>query len=61
MIIGIGTPSSKSKIDRMYTSSLSGLQIAQTLSNDMITLPAADGRSIAGAKRPNQERNEHPV
>jgi len=61
MIIGIGTPSSRSKIDRMYTSSLSGQEIAQTLHNDMITLPATDCRSIAGAKRSDQESDEHPV
>ena len=76
MTIGMGTPSSKSKIERMVKSPRLNLQSNnQYLSNrlrnaigvrntldghNMIPLPASDGRGEARAKRTYQESKECP-
>jgi hypothetical protein len=62
MTMGIGTPSSKSKIERTGSLLIDNdtRQILGSENNYMIPLPAPDGRGVARTKRANQESKEHP-
>lgn len=58
--IGIGTPRSKSKIERMRKPP-DNIQLLQPLkSHNMISLGSPDRRSETRAERANQESQERP-
>ena len=56
---GIGTPSSKSNIERIYPSSYS--KLSKSNDDDAIALTATDRCGKARAERPNQKRKEGPI
>ena len=56
--MGIGTPSSNSKTERMPASLVFRLFVWR---GDIVPLPAANRGGIAGAECPDQERDEQPI
>ena len=58
MMNGMGTPRTKSKIERM--AGLLYLESQPLNNDDVISLPSTNGRGHTGAKRANQQRKEDP-
>jgi hypothetical protein len=59
MMNGIGTPSSRSNIERICPSSY--LKLSTSNDDDAIALSATDRCGKAGTERPNQKREKRPI